>query len=58
MDAPLYIGILQYILLPFVNDVFLDGHRLMADNDPKHTSKAAQELLVDQGIVEAIFINY
>ena len=42
----------------FVNDVFPDGHRLMADNDPKHTSKAAQEFLVDKEIVEAIFINY
>ena len=50
MDAPLYIDILKDTLLPFVKDVFPDGHRLMADNDPKHTSKAAQEFLVDKGI--------
>ena len=27
-----------------------DGHRLMADNDPKHNSVAAQDLLVDNCI--------
>ena len=36
--------------VPFVNDVFSDGHRLMADNDPKHTSNAAKRFLVDNGI--------
>ncbi len=25
-------------LLPFIHEVYPDGHRLMADNDPKHTS--------------------
>ena len=37
MDALLYMNILENTLFPFVKDVFPDGHRLMADNDPKHT---------------------
>lgn len=45
MDQLLYIEILDKTLLPFVKDVYPDGHRLMADNDPKHTSKAAARFL-------------
>ena len=37
MNQSLYIEILDKTLLPFVKDVYPDGHRLMADNDPKHT---------------------
>ena len=52
MNAPLYISILEHTLLPFITTVYPDGHRLMADNDPKHTSKAkaAQEFLVENGV--------
>ena len=45
MDRYLYIDILNRTLLPFVRDVYPDGHRVMADNDPKHTSRAAQHFL-------------
>ena len=50
MNAPLYISILERTLLPFITTVYPDGHRLMADNDPKHTSKAAREFLVENGV--------
>ena len=45
MDASLYIEVLEATLLPFLSLVYPDGHRFMADNDPKHTSKDAKEFL-------------
>ena len=38
MDAVLYVNIIGETLLPFLEDIYPDGHRLMQDNDPKHTS--------------------
>ena len=46
----LYIQILDQTLLPFIRDVYPESHRLMADNDPKHTSGAAQTFLEEMGI--------
>ena len=50
MDQSLYIEILDKTLLPFVENVYLDEHRLMADNDPKHTSRATVKFLEDNSI--------
>ena len=50
MNAPLFINVLKETLLPYLRDVFPDGHRFMQDNDPKHTSVAAQQFYVDSGI--------
>ena len=50
MDRYLYIEILENTLKPFVESRFPDGHRMVADNDPKHTSVAANEWLVENGI--------
>ena len=50
MDAELYIQILDQTLLPFLHDVFPDGHRFMHDNDPKHTSKRAVEFFTSKGV--------
>ena len=50
MDRFLYIDILRETLLSFIADVYPDGHRLMAGNDPKHNSLAAREFLADNGI--------
>ena len=50
MDKELYIEILDKTLKPFIQTVFPDSHRLMADNDPKHTSRAARLFLEESGI--------
>ena len=50
MDRFLYIDILRETLLPFIVDVYPNGHRLMADNDPKHNSVAARDFLADHHI--------
>ncbi len=50
MDRHLYIKILDQTLKPFIKKAYPNGHRLMADNDPKHTSLDARAWLVDNGI--------
>lgn len=52
MDASLFCSILQQTLLPFIQQKFPPPaqHRFMQDNDPKHTSRAAQQFYVDSGI--------
>lgn len=51
MDGPLYVGILEDHLLPFLDEKFPDGrYRFMQDNDPKHTSRVAKDFYVEKGI--------
>lgn len=52
MTASLYCEILQKTLLPFINKTFPPPatHRFMQDNDPKHTSRAAQDFYIRSGI--------
>ena len=50
MDAEFYISILQAHLLPFIRENFPDHHKLMQDNDPKHTSKAAKQFFDTESI--------
>ena len=52
MAAPLYCEILQRTLLPFIHEKFPppSTHRFMQDNDPKHTSRAAQDFYARSGI--------
>ena len=52
MAAPLYCEILQRTLLPFIEKTFTPPatHRFMQDNDPKHTSRAAQDFYARSGI--------
>ena len=50
MDAEMYQDILKQTLLPFLQNVYPSGHRFVQDNDPKHTSRAAQKFYEDNGI--------
>ena len=50
MDAQMYTNILETYLIPFIRDVYPNGHRFMQDNDPKHTSRHAQQFFQDHSI--------
>ena len=49
-NAPLFISILRSSLLPFIKDVYTDGHCFVQDNDPKHCSKNARNFYHQEGI--------
>ena len=51
MDAVLYTEILEKTLLSFIQNVFPEGHKLMADNDPKHTSRHARSFIEENNII-------
>jgi len=50
MDSSFYQEILQDNLIPFIKENYPDGHRLMQDNDPKHTSASTKEWMSKAGI--------
>ena len=50
MNATIYIDILDSALVSFIDGHYLDGHRFQQDNDPKHTSRWAQDYFERKGI--------
>lgn len=51
MDSEFYTNIiLRDTLVPFFEKTFGPNHRFKQDNDPKHTSRRAKELMEDHGI--------
>ena len=49
MDGDMYVDILQRTLIPFITEVYPDGHRFIhrfiQDNDPKYKSKRATDCI-------------
>ena len=50
MNAEMYVRILEQCLLPSIDALYPSHHHFMQDNDPKHTSKAAQKFFQENGV--------
>lgn len=50
LDAKLFVDILDKTLVPFIEKVYPEGHKVMQDNDPKHSSNMAKQWLEDKSI--------
>ena len=50
LTATRYVDILEAALIPFLDEVYPDGHRFQQDNDPKHTSRYAKDYIEEKGV--------
>ena len=50
MNAALFVAILEKSLVPFIRNVYPDGHHFVQDNDPKHCSRLARKFYAEKGI--------
>ena len=49
-NAPLFVQILDKTLLPFIKEVFPEGHHFVQDNDPKYCSKHGEKFIQDHRV--------
>ena len=63
MKKELFLSILEETQLPFIEKVYCEGHKLMMDNDPKHTSGYAADWMREKSVnwwktpVESLDLN-
>ena len=50
MDAVAYVNILEQTLLTMIQALYPNGHQFVQDNDPKHTSRLAQQFFHEKGV--------
>ena len=50
MNSTRYCSILENGLVPFLKEIFPDGHRFQQDNDPKHCSNFTKEFLEKEDV--------
>ena len=50
MKKELFVNILEGTLLPFIEEVYPEGHKFMMDNDPKHTSGYAADWMRENSV--------
>ena len=50
MDAVLYVSITEQTLLPFLESIYTNGHHLMQDNNPKHSSDMTKQWLQNKSV--------
>ncbi len=50
MNSLGYQQILDRYLIPFTDEAFPNGFRLVMDNDPKHTSKSTKQYIKNRNI--------
>ncbi|CAG2213127.1 unnamed protein product [Mytilus edulis] len=50
MDSVFYQEILNEQLLPFIQEKYPNGHRLVQDNDPKHVSRSTKQWMQDNNV--------
>lgn len=46
----IFTGIMETTLLPFIQQYYPDGHRLMQDNDPKHVSRSTRQWMEERNV--------
>ena len=50
MNAELFIDILNKTLLPFIEQVYPEGHKFMQDNATKHSSNMTKQWLQNKSV--------
>ena len=54
MDSVAYVNILEQTLLPMIRALYPNGHQFVQANDPKHTSRLAQQFFCEKESIGGI----